>query len=403
MNRTRRPAPTSISVAAIVSALLAIAAANTAAQTTETFAAGGHRETSPFKDVPPLYPECAGLVEQFDTMTDQLYALSDERRVSHSPRTDEIDREMLALENVRGGVGQQIRDCRQASIEAKERARVARLQGKVEETAPLQGGVEQTVQRTPPSGAGTPPLLPRKPELDTTPSASGSGGGSRQTRTDTSGDVRTPSDGSTTGTGGGSRTVTTGTSARIISRSSPGDGGADNGGTGAGHAEVELDVRAVLRSANEVPDAPEGGTVSNDFTRSYFFARGVRDGLAKAAEEMGGNGGRVMIAGYFILTGHPRKARDLLGLKPDSYVTIESLTKKVVEFLDAMTPKKDVGSVQQSYNVGVQVGKNLGGFLLDKSTGKIDGLDVPEVFKVPDLMDSVPNKNNPPVPGEKPR
>jgi hypothetical protein len=424
MTRTRAQASTAVSVTTIASALLAVAASSAGAQTGETFAASSHRETSPFKDVPPLYPECAGFVEQFDTMTDQLYALSDERRVSHSPRVDEIDREMLALENERGGVADRIRACRQASIEAKERARLAKLHGQVAEQAPLQGGIEKSTAATPPSAqpskqeslppfqlhaedsrpapatAGTPPLLPRTPELDTTPSASGAGGGSRQTSGDTSASVR-PGTNGTTGAGGGSRTTTTSTSARIVSSNPPGTSG--DGAAGSGDPQVELDVRAVLRSSTDEPDGPNGGTISNDFTRSYFFAQGVRDGLGKAAEETGGNAARIQIAAYYVMMGHPRKARDLLGFKMGQYVTIESLTKKIVEFFDAMTPKKDVSSVQQSYNVGVQTGKNLGGFLIDHYTGKVDGLDVPEALKIPDLTDSVPNKSNPKVPGEKPR
>ena len=107
MTRTR--IAEALAVLSTATALFAFAPSEALGQVDETFSAGSNR-VSPFQDVAERFPECAGLVAQFDALTAQLYALSDERRIAHHPRTDAIDAEMRSIENERSPVTQQIND-----------------------------------------------------------------------------------------------------------------------------------------------------------------------------------------------------------------------------------------------------------------------------------------------------
>ena len=374
MTRTR--IAEALAVLSTATALFAFAPSEALGQVDETFSAGSNR-VSPFQDVAERFPECAGLVAQFDALTAQLYALSDERRIAHHPRTDAIDAEMRSIENERSPVTQQIDDCKNAAVAAQERARDAahdaevtaqssrRLQGRVEQQAPFQlhaeetGGSSQIVQGR---------ILPR-----TEP------------------------------------TVTTNVRGRILTPTSAGttSGNAGAGAGASGDPKVDLDVRGRLLLRTELPGDPNADIVADNFTRPYFYAKGVLEGLVAAAEEVGGTAGRLMIASYYMGTGRFVEAQDMLGIKPGETLKIAEMKKFFKEFdhtLALMEKGYQYGNtVQEAYEIGKNQGKFIGGKLLEKYGKQIDGIEIPKTLEQPKLPDSIPNEHNPKVPGEKPQ
>lgn len=65
----------------------------------------------PFRDIPPKYPECADLVSQHWEMTDELYALAEERRGSVDPESRQTTQEINDLASQRSEVTREIQTC----------------------------------------------------------------------------------------------------------------------------------------------------------------------------------------------------------------------------------------------------------------------------------------------------
>ncbi|MGD9850073.1 MAG: hypothetical protein AB7T38_02280 [Nitrospirales bacterium] len=99
----------------------------------------------PFRDIPPRYPECAGLVHEYWSRTDELYAKAEERRGAVDPRSRQITKEINALAKERSEVGRAIQDCvRDASVNRRETA--GKLDEDSEQRPLLKGEVKEIVE-----------------------------------------------------------------------------------------------------------------------------------------------------------------------------------------------------------------------------------------------------------------
>jgi hypothetical protein len=103
----------------------------------------------------------------------------------------------------------------------------------------------------------------------------------------------------------------------------------------------------------------------NEFTRQYFFAQGVLQGLTDAADEAGGRVGRVMIAAYFILTGRPREAEIWLGRSGES-ITVADLERDLQRWNDVFAREPRGTTARQSYERGRAAAQRLATLIAER-------------------------------------
>jgi hypothetical protein len=182
-----------------------------------------------------------------------------------------------------------------------------------------------------------------------------------------------------------------GNSAAPTPRTGGGNTTGPSGGAGGGGARVETDVRGEILSrtpANEMPgDATQAGTISHPFTHTYFFAKGVGDGVNDAAKATGGTLGQIMVASYYLMTGRPQDAQIWLGLKPGESLTLRELQEDLKGWGDVVygDPKRE--NVVHSYESGRFIGKQLAEKIAakygERFRAEFDIEAIPELPKLP--------------------
>jgi hypothetical protein len=236
---------------------------------------------------------------------------------------------------------------------------------------PLEGRVEDIADDNPAN------LTPQTPQLDTRGgSNAGSGKDNSTTNSNASGTI---SPATTTTNKPGSGTKRSHTSVRTDVKGEI----LGTGGSSTRLTDVEVKNTAQkLESALNKGIPGQKGTVNHPFTRGYFFTQGVLLGVLDGASQTSGSMARVQVATYYILTGRPIQAQNVLGLK-ESDTTIKQMQKGIKQWQQVVN---DVDTPHDLHRNGRFAGKQLANVLISKFAGKLSGtsgLSTPQGTSLP--------------------